>query len=160
MQGTDRTMEGEHKKARIVPEFVLDDGQRTAILSRIKWSGSAVYDGLKSEIKHDRRFTIDAVRCDPSVLEYVPGEFKNDHDIVMAAVQSNGRALYYASKEMKNDHGIVMAAVRSWPHAITYASDEMRKERSVVLAAVSGNGDVLSAVPPSTRTIEKLSWQP
>ena len=91
------------------------------------------------ELKKDRRFTLDAVRANPSIYEFLHDRFKNDEEITIEAVKNKGELLGCASRDMRANRGVVLHAVSNDGKAIMFASNELKEDENIVTAASKSN---------------------
>ena len=78
---------------------------------------------------------MEAIKIDPTSLEYASVDIKDDRDSILEFVKIHGSVLRYASDRLKDDKEIAMLAIKDNHNMIRCVSDRLKNDSEVVLSA-------------------------
>ncbi|MFN5633549.1 MAG: DUF4116 domain-containing protein [Flavobacteriia bacterium] len=105
----------------------------------------------------DKKIVLQAIKYNPSNLQYVKSSLANDLEVVMEAVQQDGLMIQYAGYEMKNDYSVAITAINQNGRALEYLGESLRNDLELVLVAVTQNGNLLRYVCHALRDNKQVA---
>ncbi len=118
------------------------------VLQAIKYNPSNL-QYVKSSLANDLEVVMEAVKQDGLMIQYVGYELKNDYSVAITAINQNGRALEYLGESLRNDLELVLVAVTQNGNLLRYVCHALRDNKQVALTSVRQNGYSIEYIGPS-----------